>query len=711
MQRLFERLENWINGVNTSAPSDNLPEGFSPRGRNSVFRFQGASAQIAKRKGAQCWNPTPITGSPVVLGQFQYKKRSGTNFHLIVSDTGRLDVLNANKTTSTVNATAFTSGTHYPAFETANDLCFITNDTDQKKYDGTTVTAFGITRPSAAPGATAGAGGAAGMSGTYDIATSYLNSSTGHESSRSDSTAVVVGGGQKVTITWAAPTDAQVDYVRIYVRKQTLGPGYYRAVNSMVPAPNATWLGFAVATTSTVLDLSDTSFLAYILPAPSTNENNPPPAGTNYPCWHESRMFVADAGTIYYSNLKAGVAYPEAFNPLNLQPVNPNDGDQIRALASHFGKLLIFKQFSVWQLIGSDPASWELKKLTSDSGISTHRSLATAEGAIYWWNPTKGPTQFDGTTLPASIAMPLIRETITPTAINQVALTSVVATVDDVTETIMWAIPELGATRNTLIIPYNYRAQRFSAEWWNPFDVASMAAVEDVDHIKAVYLGGYSGQLFKWGTWTNDGVAISTTTHGTVTAATSTTLTDSTATFDTTGSGLIERYCFAIANDGIDMQRRRITANTATELTVVSAWTLTPNTTYTYAVGGIDFQWDTPWMKSGFPFHKKRFEWLFVEASTADATSVVYADVFLSQDEFVPRRTFTLTLTGGGAVYDAATSIYDTSVYGSGLVEQQQKRIARVGQSWRVRIRSIAPDADLILLKIAMQAVLMSTKS
>lgn len=704
----FEQIDNFFNGVNTSAAPDQLPPGSSPRARNTLIKLIGdtGTARFGKRRGALTLNSTPLSGTPGVIGGFQYKQRSGTKINLLVSDTGRLDKLNSDTTTSVINATAFTSGVHYPIFAVANDLCFIVNDVDQKKYDGTSVTAFGITRPAAAP--TAAVGAAGGMTGTYEFALSYYNSATGNESSRSDFQSVVLAA-QKANVSWSAPADAQITHVRVYMRKTTLGPNAYRLTTGCTPAPNATYGGFAVATTSTVVDIADAVFQALTITAPSTTENDPPASGLKFPCWHQNRMFLADAGNIYYSNFKSNTPYPEAFDPNNTQPINPNDGDTITALYSMWGKLYIFKRFSLWVLDGTDPNSWIVNLVSPNHGTDAMRTITAAEGAMYWWAGTNGPVVFTGDGLPVNIGKTFIQASIAADSLAHTALTSGCAVTDEANETILWAVPDYNQTRNTRLVPFSYRAKRFHAEWWNPFDVYSMWVVEGGDYLKSVYLGNYSGQAFQWWAADDDGVPVSTTRTGTVTSATSTTLTASGATFATAGNGLKDRYVYALNSDHTTIQRRRISSNTATVLTVSAAWDSNPNATFTYVVGGIDWQLDTAWMIDS-AFRKHKFEFLHVALATDDVNVSVDMDIFTSQDTSAPKRTATLALAGMGGLYDASSSIYDTTTFGSNTLSFGKIRMGLTGRGWQVRFRNCQVDQDVVLYKVAVQSQLLSTR-
>jgi len=714
MPRTYDQLTNWGNGVNTAGAADTLSVDTYPRGFNthlvSVQTTQ-QRAKLAKRRGMLTLNTTPVTGSAGVLAGFQFRQANGTKTTLLVSDTGRLDKLNADNSLSVINAVAFTSGIHYPIFAVANDLCFIVNEAgDQTKFDGTGLSNFGIVRP-AAPTVAAAAGGSM-AAGTYDVALTYFNSATGQESSLSDFTTITtVAGTQKLNVSWPAPTDTQVTHVRVFIRQQAAGANVYRVVAGATPAPNATFGGFPTTTTATVLDISATQYGAFVIQAPTTSENNPPPTGLKYPCWHNSRLFLADSGNLYYSVVRNNQAFPESFDPNNVEPVNPNDGDRIMGLVSMSGRLLIFKEFALYALDGTDPASWTVSLVSANHGLSSMRSLVIVGGIAFWWANTLGPVAYDGSGLPAPVGKEFLDATLGADVLNQLSFATVVAGVDEANQTILWAVPEGSATRNTRIIPFHYGLRRFEADKWDPMDVCSMWQMETADQLQALYMGGYSGQVFQWWAASNDGVPGGTTAHGTVTSATSTTLTDASAAFATSGGKLVERYVYVLNSDRSDVQRRRIIANTGTQLTVDSAWDTTPNSSYTYVVGGIDFQLDTPWVTGDAPLLKKRFEFLMLEASSPDPNVTIDVDLFVSNDLESPKVTKSATLLGSGALYDASTSVYDqTKFAGAGNTLYARLRCGCVGRSWRARLRNCQADQDLTVIGILMQALPMNLK-
>lgn len=695
-QVIRELLRDWSQGIVTAAEPDALPVGASPRGWNTAFVSTAAgSAIIGSRKGGAVHNTTAITGSPTILGHVQYlREASGvfTSYHVAVSNNGRVDLVASDGSLSNIS-TALTSGNYRPSFAQAKNLLFLANSQEAKKYNGTALQNFGITRPGA-PTAAPKAGGAM-TAATYDVGLTYYNSATGHESSLSDFTTVTLSGGNlQMDVSWSAPADTQVDYVRVYIRQQSTQKLAFRLVVGSTPAAHATHGGFPVATTAIVVNVSDAQLRAFISKAPSTFVNDPPPAGIQWLCWYRGRMFAATGSYLYYSQLNL----PESFDGAN-EPVNPQDGDIITGLHPTSAGLLVFKRDSTYILQGDDPASWVLEVLDPELGCVSNDSAVTVEGVTRWWSEL-GPVMLSGGGLVA-IGTPFIAPQIAPDALAYNYLNGVVAGVDILNQMVIWSVPEAGQTRNSLLLPYNYRLNRWAASVWNPFDVASIAVIEDSESRPWLYFGNYGGQLFKWWSGDNDGVP-SGTLNGTVTSATSTTLTDSTAAFYTTGAGLKERYVYAINSTNTDIQRRRITSNTATQLTIASAWTTNPDTTYTYVVGGIQFEFDTPWMDGGSPFVKKRFEYLFAQLGSDDAGVVVTLELYTNYDTTVVRADTDVAVSSQIGIYD--TSLYDAAIYAITVNRNVRTRVGRSGTSWRARLRKILPNTNIKLYKIEMQS-------
>jgi hypothetical protein len=695
---------DWSDGVITSIASDELPSSASPRARNTKLTKVGPGrAQLSSRLGCSTVNATAISGSPAIHGQLEFKSydvSSGvyTTYHLLVSSGGRLDYKDSGTTTAQWDASTaapFSSGAYRPDAAVAANLAFFCNGqsgNNKKAYieAGTRkVRNWGIDRPTV--GTFAGAAGAAtGPTGTYELRVTYYNSRTGHESSASDTAAssVTLTDDKLNVSNVPVSADGQVDQRRIYVRNTENMANFYLVHtiedNSSTSATGITWEDEDLVTM-----------------APTTESNDPPP--TLSACeWHASRMFgisPSSPTTLRYSNEGA----PEAWNPDNTELINPIDGQSVIALHSAFGVLILLKTNSTWLLIGDSPSSWEIRPLDTHIGCAALQSVVSVRGITYWWSEY-GLVSWEGNGRIRLISQELLAPTTDPTQLAYSQFSLVCACVDTVNRVVMFALPDINETRNTRILPYSYMLDRFEAELWNPLDIASLGVVDDSDGTPEVYIGGYHGQLFKWWDGFNDGVP-SGTTSGTVTSATVGTLTDTGAAFVTAGNGLVGRYVYAVDATGLTVQRRRIASNTATQLTLASNWTTTPNTTYTYKIGAIDWQFDTNTVDFDQPFHRKRLQRLFLQTQATTANTTVDIDVF-NAFSTSPARTIRVTLGPGGAVY--GTAAYGTGQYGAGRTSSIHVSVAKVVQTVGLRLRSLLTGGQITLSKMQLGAELLS---
>lgn len=672
-------------------------------GRNSaLYLVAGQKALVQKRKGASVYNATPISGSPAILGQYAYRKYAGsgsyTLYHLAVSNNGRLDVISNAGVAASADASSpapFTSGNFLPDFAVANNVAFIVNaNGDAKKFNGTSVQNIGITRPTVGTMAIA-AGAAGNHNGTYEARVTYVNTATGQESSASNTTAASVTVASKA-LSWTnipVSSDSQVDARRLYLRNTATMANFYLAATI---SDNTS--------TTTTTNISDTSLVTL---GPDTAENDPPPTGVKYIATHQSRLFASDGVDLFFSKPDL----PEAFDPDNTESVNANDGDQITAIAAAHEIIIVFKRNAMYGLFGDDPDSWTIRQISADIGCVSHRSIRTVEGKTYWWS-LKGPVVWDGTGLPVAIGTPLIQPTITTDALAYSLLGNIATEVDSTNQRVMFALPSSASTiRNDIMLPFNYRLGVWESDRWDPFDVASMVALEDSNKVPWVMVGSYSGQVFKWWNATNDAVPVNCTTNGTVTSHTTTTVTISGATFTILGGALVDRYVYLVDPTATAIQRLRITGNTATVLTVDSVTPIDGTVTgYTFYIGGPNFSWDTPWLDGGQPFNKKRYEYLYAQAFSTSGNVTINVDFFLDYDQFNAAKTFSFVTTSTGAVWD--TSTWDGSdVWGYASTIQKRFRCGKTAKYWRARFRNGAPDQAVTISKIGMRSELLSDKS
>ncbi len=679
MAVFLDTLDKFTSGVVTSGEPDQIPRSASPRAWNSFLADAGPDGAVpSTRRGLSTVNTTQIAATPI-HGQFAYRRLASgayTRYHLILGLDGKLGHVASDPggagTYTSISATAFTASSPRPDIVQAANMAFFLNGTDAKKLRETTLETFGIVAPSSAPSL---AGGAAGTpTGTYEARVTYYNNNTGHESSAGPTSSTVTVTADIVEFTSVpVSADAQVTHRRIYIRNVNTQANFYQA--------------------GTIADNSTTTFswnaadTTLITRGPDEDENDPPPSGVRVLAWHRSRMFVADDTKIYYS--KQGL--PEAFDPENYEYISPNDGQKITALFSYGDLLLIWKERSLYGLFGVDPEIWQVRLLSADVGCTSHQSVKSVDTTLYWWSE-KGPIEYAGLgAKPSLIGQALIRDQITPSTLAFGELNDVVVAIDPVQELVLFAVAELGKTRNTIVLPWSYRLKCWVSNKWDPLGgVASLATIYDDTGRPWVYYGSYAGQVFRaWDTDT-DGVPSGTVT-GSVTASGTTMSTVTSTGFYTTGSGLVERMVTLVDTNGNLMGRRYITSNTSTDLTLDSAITgLTNGTSYTFHVGGPNFEWDTRQDNSGGPWSHKRYDFLYVQLGAVTATVNIHVLV-----DFATTATLTTTLSAASSTRDTVTG---------------RIRVSRTGSVWQARILSRAAATPINIQQLGMRGMTLSDK-
>lgn len=701
---LQDLMTTWAGGVVTSIRPDALEPNTSPRGWNSTLTSEAeGQAAVSKRTGLTSITTTPISGTPAVIGMYLFQPRDlagdlNKDF-ILVDDAGGINNLQDNGTLTAYSDTM--TGTTPPDFETAMNLCFIVNGASPWKIDSTGLDTqiFGIVAP-AAP--SIAAGGAGVMTGDYQVALSYYNDETGHESSTSPVSTITLAA-QQLVVTLPTPTDPQVDFIRIHIRKTTLSAVLFMVTTGTGYDPNGQ--GWAVGTASVTLDLSDSDINGFIIRSPDEDENDPPPANLKYLCWHQQRMFGSDGQNLFYSKL----GYPESWDPENEEPVSEDDGELITGLHSVGGVLLIYKTSSVHGLYGDDPKSWYLRLLDADTGCTSHRSIVTVEGRTYWWSQ-RGPVQLRMESQTADpIGFALIGETLSSTVLNHGQFHRVVCAPDYANQRVVFGVADVGETRQTRLLPFSYRLQRWESDKWDPMDAASLAEYRASTDIGYMVLGNYAGEVLKFDSATNDGVPSGTVSGSFVQSGTTlSVLTDALATFLTSGNGLKERKVTLQTASGEWVARARIASNTGTALTLASTISgLTNGATYFYYVGGPDFQWDTAWRDAGLPFYKKRYEFLFLELDAVASTNLTVELGFDGNPNYGQLKLTPLTpdtTTWNDAYLWAARS------YAASGRKLHRLRVGRTGRVYRLRLRQPEPNKPVTVLKSGMQLEKQTTK-
>jgi hypothetical protein len=721
--RSLRTVENFAAGVITSMTKDRLPEGASPYARNSqLYNIGQGYAIFGKRAGMTVQNKDNTSAGNEVIAQNFFEKSTG-GVHLFVlkdTSTSHLKKMSLSDGTITnIGTDAFSVTTGRFSWATAKDLCFVVNGTDAKKTDGTSVFKFGIVAPDSTDFASGDVtvttpGTGVIPADTYDIALTYYNSATGAESGRSTTYTKTVAATNKIQVVIPSSTDindSQVTHSRIHIRRQSTQSQMFKVVSgySVTPETGDTSDGdFAVtgSTRTVTLDCTAAQLLSFVTLTPGVNDNQPPPTGALCLAWHKSRMFAATDTDIYWTD----VAKPEAFNLLDYTiPVYPDDGDPIVAIVPFQDVLVIFKATKMMALVGDDPQTWSIETLDDSTGCVALNSIGVVDNKLWWWSMT-GPRMWGGR---GSSVTDITTEFIAPHVGTSYLNTAYSANIEFVANPyeayVGWAVPELDQSRLTHILPFNFKVNRWMSTRWDPCDIRSVCMIEDANDRLWIMLGDYDGFIYKLGTGGSDGIYSSfTTLYGTVTSSTNTTLTVSTATWAT--DGLKGRYVYVYPTaEGIrNFQRRRITANTGTQITVSAAWDANPDTTYTYVLGGVLFDWRSAWLDSGTPWSKKRLEFIYLHVGSPDATADFDLDVYTDNNESEAVLHKAVGFSGGAAVWDE--SLWDSATFAAEGSVYKRIRVGCVGKNYQIRLSNLLPSQRVLLYKFSMQAVTRTKK-
>ena len=706
-RRFRAEVDTWLHGaeVTTTTP-DKIHATAASRALNTAW----LKAWPSKRKGCELLTQAAQTGKAAILGM-GHLDTDAAEINWVIDDTGRWSKLDLDLGTlgaiDAANTTPFTAGTKYPSTTIANDYLFAVNGTDAKKTDGITVTNFGFAAPSVPTVVDAAVAGT--PSGTYRFALTALNENSGHESSLSTYASVAVVNS-RITVSWTFPSDTQITKVRVHIFKEGLSSEFFRLGSTNVtPAPDATTGGYASTTTSITVNVSDTNINDLVTLSPSTSENDPPPTGCTFVHYHGNRIFATDGVDLYYSKVED----PESFDPNNVEHVNSKDGVNIIGCATLADtQLLILKSTSSHLLNGpSDPHIWEIAALDPTIGAISFRSIINAEGSV-WWQAQQGIMSIKPGGMPTRMDSPNVSDRLENLEIPQLAFTS--AAYDEIRQRILFSVPEVGNTRNTLILPYNLKMGLWE-DIWDPFDVSAMGVFADDEDEHFVALGGYKGRLFRlWIDPYVDGVrranadgTVQFTLSGTVTSATGTTLTDSTATFDTDGDGLQEVIVIAVNAVG-QIQRNRINSNTTTELTVENTWDSTPDSTWTYVIGSPNFEFDTKHFHpssatvdgDGSVFNERNWKRVLIKGLTDTGQSTLDVYALKDGDTFDLSTHVEVPIFSGGAVWD--TDTWDVGKFGFNKVSTTHRSLGVHARTCGLRIVNREPGNGAVVVSVGL---------
>lgn len=513
--------------------------------------------------------PVQMAGAPRTLYLYDFKKSDGTETQIVCAGT----TIKHGLTSPTNQVTGLDASLPIPDIEkfvTVNDEFAVWgNGSDNNlKFDGTTWTNLSIARPAAPVIADNGVG--ALVAGDYEYYYSFAKVVLGQVVEESElspvSNTLTLGAARQIRVTIAASADSQVNARVIYrVSPTSLTVAYRHAiVNDNV----ALFYDDNNATDGT----TRADFNQQAAPKSAIFEE------------YLQRMIYADA------DRKTDLVYSPVGEPFYGPTLNrfPLDAE-ILCIRRIFGALIIGTTNSLWVQNG-DFATNSPRRISSIIGITNNR-CAVGEDILYILATNRKvyaitPTDFSQDQMrldkPLSLDIDPIFANISGSQTDKICMEYY--TKADVAKVVISA-PTQSSNNDYLIVYNESQSLRRGEPCWYPWDNISASALRQmvIGGDIGLYSGDYNGFLWLLDDETKNGDGAEQ--NGTVTSATNTTLTDNTQNW--TVNAFVGMRVRIISGTGED-QVRVITANTATQVTVSSAWSENPDDTSEFTIGGYD---------------------------------------------------------------------------------------------------------------------------
>jgi len=324
-----------------------------------------------------------------------------------------------------------------------------------------------------------------------------------------------------------------------------------------------------------------------------------------------------------------GTPVPESFDDDDWFEVNPDDGLGITGFGILNNELIFIKSMSgmkkafIYYTYGATIAAWAANIQEVPTGYDcvawdTVVNLTIGGRNYLGWLSSKGPVICDGrTVVPVGSEL---KDTFKD--LDQDRLKYAQSVWDETEKEERWEInvPSFGSSYQDLnfvldtgrVSPVNTMKL---GSWWldTGFDWTTVGGYKAGNGEWKKLVCDSVGYLYEAEVGVNDGAGTDGTRSGTVTAgAASTTLPDTGAAFFTSGNGLRGVWVENTAASDSTIERRRISSNTATVLTIFAddPWDVTPVAGDTYQIGVIRHYWMSKHFSAGSGMLVKTFDWL-----------------------------------------------------------------------------------------------------
>lgn len=355
-------------------------------GSNVLTSIKG---QLEKRPGHVAFETSPTTFAHPVQRTFGWRLWGGAFFVMVNTVGGGQSVVWKYKIgTDTSFVSIFTSSSAAPFdFVVGNNVVYFGNGTDMQKYDGTTVTKWGIAKPAAAPTASsAGAGSISAFAGGFSYKYAFGNSNTGHIGQISDpSTYTGNFTSLNYTITGSNTSDSQVNQIHVY-RTGDGGATWYELPNSPI-AYSSGW-SLTDSAVNTALNTANQASLP---------GQNAPPTASRSCVFYQGRVWTAIGDTVYYS------VFEETINGIQAEsfPINATGnignlytfGQEVTALAvvgsgTPYSALLVYGRSTISMITGNSLATFARNTFGTRMGVDNQANVAGGGTSMLAWLDT-----------------------------------------------------------------------------------------------------------------------------------------------------------------------------------------------------------------------------------------------------------------------------------------------------------------------------------
>ena len=224
------------------------------------------------------------------------------------------------------------------------------------------------------------------MEGEWRFAYTYANEDAfGHESNSSDWSEPVTLNKQAPTVVMTASVDPQVTQCHVY------GIGGVLTEALRFGTRHANGGSFVVAPSQGALTVEDAQTAYITIPL----DHDPAPAARGIAGPYFGRILAWSGNRLYWSKVAQPAYWPGADDPAEGNWVDVGEeGDDILAVTCHKRLAIIYKQRSIWRLLG-DPDAADPEQTNANVGLLGERGIVNA-GSVDYFAAAEGIYRFNG---------------------------------------------------------------------------------------------------------------------------------------------------------------------------------------------------------------------------------------------------------------------------------------------------------------------------